>query len=83
MHKYWNKNLHNHSFLHQVPEEPEKKVENGMDNGAVEEKEEEEDEGGDWRNHLKRMMDEIKKVQDLPKVRERRHAGTGGTTSRE
>ncbi len=25
-------------------------------------------------NHLKRMMDEIKKVQDLPKVRERRHA---------
>ncbi len=28
---------------------------------------------GDWRNHLKRMMDEIKKVQDLPKVRERKH----------
>ncbi len=58
-------------------------MENGVDNGAVEEKEEEEDEGGDWRNHLKRMMDEIKKVQDLPKVRERKHAGTGGTTSRE
>ncbi len=38
-----------------------------MDNRVVE-KEEEEDEGGDWRNHLKRMMDEIKKVQDLPKV---------------
>jgi hypothetical protein len=29
------------------------------------------------------MMNEIKKVQDLPKVRERRNAGTGGTTSRE
>ncbi len=37
----------------------------------------------DWRNHLKRMMDEIKKVQDQPKVRERKLAGTGGTTSRE
>jgi hypothetical protein len=29
------------------------------------------------------MMDETKKVQDLPEVRERRHAETGGTTSRE
>ncbi len=37
----------------------------------------------DWRNHLKRMMDEIKKVQDLLKVRERKHAGTEGTTSKE
>ena len=36
-------------------------------NGEVEK--EEEEEGGNWRNRLQKMMDEIKKVQELPKVR--------------
>jgi hypothetical protein len=33
------------------------------------EEEEKEEEAGNWRDRLQSMMDEIKKVQELPKVR--------------
>lgn len=53
------------------PDPPDGVVEEAEKNGiGVEKKAEEEGEegGGDWRDQLQRMMDEIKKVQELPKV---------------
>ncbi len=48
-------------------EKEKKKGEKEKEKGEKE-KGEKEEEDGDWRRRLQKMMDEIKKVQDLPKV---------------